>query len=409
VRDLARPSTVGSSGLDDPGAIVEAYRHPLRGRVLSVLAERPGVTVRQIAERLDEPPRRVRHHLEVLVEAGLVEVTAEEKTAGAVRRRYGRGPVELSAEAAVDPAGRIELGKATVRMLMGDLNVAAAAGTLCARPDDFEARFYGEVDEVSFRELVALHSEAYRQILRTVQDGKDRVRQSGRWGTEIIASLFFFEAPLWGPQAPRRSGRAFVGRPVRHDPQALAKAYVHPVRGRVLTALAERPGVTIRELADHLGEPKRRIRHQVEALVETGLVGVTGEVLSRVVERRYGAGLLEVEDAYSWSREERVVFANGTVRTLAADFAAAAAAETFARGGNDFEVRMYGEVDDTCLEVLAGLHHAIYGSIRAKIEEGQERVSASGEPGTEVVSALFCFEAPLWRGVVEAARGQETA
>lgn len=403
------PSPAGSSGLDDSGAIAEAYRDPLKGRLLSVLAERPDVTIRQIAGRLGEPPGRVRHHVEALLEAGLIEVTGEGRTPGGVRRRYRRGPVEVFGDNAVDLEGRLELGKATVRMLMGDLNVAAAAGTLSARPDDFEVRFYGEVDEVSFRELVALHSKAYRRILRTLQDGRDRVRQNGRPGTEVVAALFFFEAALWGPQAPRRSGRSFIGHPVRHDPQALAKAYVHPVRGRILTALAERPGLTIREVADHLGEPRRRVRHQIEALVEMGLVGVTGEELSRVLERRYGAALLEVEDADSWSREERVAVAKATVRMLAADFAAAAAAGTFARGGDDLEVRMYGEVDDTCLKELIELCYSTYDGIRAKIEEGHERVIESGEPGTEVVSALFSFEAPLWRDVVEASRGQEIA
>jgi DNA-binding transcriptional ArsR family regulator len=52
-------------------ALIETLSHPLRARILTVIWERPGVTIKQIAERIDEPARKVRHHVERMVEADL--------------------------------------------------------------------------------------------------------------------------------------------------------------------------------------------------------------------------------------------------------------------------------------------------------------------------------------------------
>jgi DNA-binding transcriptional ArsR family regulator len=398
---LVKTFPVNAAAVDGPGAMVDVLKHPLRARIVSALAERHDVTIREVAERLREPPDQVRQHVEFLLAAGLAEVTGEDGLPGVVRRRYRIVPIEVGGGDSLDLEGRIEMGKATVRLMMGDLSTAAAAGTLSRRPDDFEVRTYGEVDEVCFKELVELHRTAYQGIFRALHEGKERTRESGKPGTEIVSALFFLEAPLWGARARRRPSRFLVDRSIDPDPQALTKACSQPVRGRILTALSERPDVTIREVADRLGEPRRRVRHHIETLVEMGLAVVTREDLSSVVERRYGATPTAVDvPPDSWSQEERLVFAKATMRMLAADFSVAAAAETFARGGEDLEVRIYGEVDDGCLEELADLHWSTYRGIRAKIEEGFERVMQSGEPGTEVVSALFSFEAPLWRHVI---------
>ncbi len=349
---------------------------------------------------------------------GLVEVTDEEISRGVLQRRYGAPPIIVGDD---DPQGgeyRIELAKATVRLLMEDVRLAAAAGTLGGRPDDYGMRTYAEIDDACLAELVDLHRRGFTKILGAIEEGRERVRESGVPGTEIISALFFFEAPLWGPRPPRRSGRRGARpRPalriadgpssesaeepsVHCDPQALAKAYEHPVRGRVLTALSERPDVTIREIAERLDEPPRRVRHHVEALLAAGLVAVTSsENLSGVVQHRYGAGLLVVDDAELWSQEEQMGFAKVVVRLVAADLGVAADAGMIA-GIEDFVVRMYGEVDDACLEELADLHLRTDRAIREVIQEGHERVARSGAVGTEVVTALFFFEAPLWRDVV---------
>jgi DNA-binding transcriptional ArsR family regulator len=400
VPPVDKPLPANSTARDDPRAILEAYRDPVRGRVLIALSERPGVTIDEVAERLGGSPDQVGPHVEALLGAGLVEVTSEDEVNGETRRRYGRGPLDVFDGGPAGLEGSVEIGKATVRMLMGDFAIAAAAGTHSRRPDDFEVRTYGEVDEAYYRELVDQHWKAYREIRRSLDEGIARIGESGERGTEFVSALFFFEAPLWGPEAPRRAVRWPVDRSVDPDPRALAKACCHQVRWRILVALSERPDVTIRELADHLGEPRRRVRHHIETLVETGLAVVTSEDISRVVERRYAAGAIAADDLDSWDQEERLLFANSITRTLAADFSVAAAAGTLTRGGDDLQARMYGEVDDACLEELAELNLSIYRETRTMSEAGYERVMESGEPGIEVVTALFAFEVPLWRHVV---------
>lgn len=345
-----------------------------------------------------------------------MEVTDEEISRGVLQRRYGAPPIVVGDDDSLGGEHRIGIAKATVRLLMGAVRLAAAAGTLRGRPDDYEMRTYAEVDDACIEELLDLHWRGFTNIFGAIEEGRERVRGSGMSGTEIISALFFFEAPLWGPRPPGRSGgarprpalrtapgpssRSAEEPSVHCDPQALAKASDHPVRGRVLLALSERPDVTIREVAERLGEAPRRVRHHVEALLEAGLVAVTSsENLSGVVQNRYGAGLLVVDDAELWSQEERLRFTVPAIRTLAADLAVAADAGTIS-GTDDFMVRMYGEVDDVCLEELADLHLRIDRAVRKAIQEGHERVARSGGAGTEVVTALYFFEAPMWRDVV---------
>jgi DNA-binding transcriptional ArsR family regulator len=414
---LIRRSPIETSGGLDPRAIADAYAHPLRGRVLTALSERPQVTIQAVAERLGEDPQRVRSQVDALLDLGLVEVTDEEISRGVLQRRYGAPPIIIGDDDSLGGEHRIVLAKATVRLLMESVRLAAAAGTLGRRPDDYEMRTYGEVDDACVDELADLHRRGFTEILGAIEEGRERIRESDVSGTEIISALFFFEAPLWGPRPPRRSGRGGTRpRPalrtaeapssrsaedpsVHCDPQALAKAHSHPVRGRVLMALSERPDVTIREVAERLGESPRRVRHHVEALLAAGLAAVTSsENLSGVVQNRYGAGLLVVDDAELWSQEERVRFIMPLIRTLAADLGVAADAGTIARTEN-FVVRTYGEVDDACLEELADLHLRTDRAVRKAIQEGHERVARTGGAGTEVVTALFFFEAPLWRAI----------
>jgi DNA-binding transcriptional ArsR family regulator len=180
-------------------ALIDAIEHPLKARLLTALAERPGVTIRQMAERLGEPPRRVRHQLGTLVEAGLVEVTAEESRRGVVERRYAsRVEVNFPSTDVISPELRLRFSQEVVRMLLGDIGVASSQGTFATAPDRFECRFYGEVDERCLEELVEIHERVYREIGEVVSAGRDRVRESGEPGTEIVSALLLFDAALWG-------------------------------------------------------------------------------------------------------------------------------------------------------------------------------------------------------------------
>lgn len=400
MRPMAPRTSLVSLASPDPHALVEAYLHPLRGRILAAVSERPAVTVQEVARRLDEPPRRVRHHLGVLVDLGLVEMIAEDRRPGGIERRYGSRQIEFDDADGSTVEERIEIAKLVARLLLADIVVAASAGTLARDRDECEVRIYGEVDDPCHDELTRIHRRVYGEVLRAVEDGRKRTQESGEAGIEVVCALFFFEAPLWagGTADPPARTLGPLDLPVISDLDALVEASDHPVRGRVLVALSERPDVTIQEVARRVGESPRRVRHHVKALLDSGLVQLTGEEnRRRVIQRRYGAGPLAVDDAGSVSRGARLKLARATVRWLLDDFCAAEAAGTLGSGSDDFQIRIYGEVDDSCLDELAEIYWRAYREIRQNIEEGRERLRRKGEDGTEVVSALFFFEAPLWR------------
>lgn len=180
-------------------AVVEALQHPLKAKVLTALAERPGVTIRQLSERLKESPRRIRHQVNALVDLGLVEVSAEVRRRGVIERRYAsRVAMNFSGDDIMSPGLRLQYSKEVVRMLMADVGAATAAGTFAAGPDRYECRFYGEVDERCLEELAEIHERVYRQIAETFTAGRERVWESGEPGTEVVSALLFFDAALWG-------------------------------------------------------------------------------------------------------------------------------------------------------------------------------------------------------------------
>ncbi|HEX4307806.1 MAG TPA: helix-turn-helix domain-containing protein [Solirubrobacterales bacterium] len=183
-------------------AVLEALQHPLKAKVLTALAERPGVTIRQMAERLKESPRRIRHQVNALVEVGLVEVSAEVRRRGVIERRYAsRVAMDFPGDDIMDPALRLRYSKEVVRMLMNDVGAATAAGTFAVGPDRYECRFYGEVDDQCLEELAEIHERVYREFVETFVAGRERVRESGEPGTEVVSALLFFDAELWGRTA----------------------------------------------------------------------------------------------------------------------------------------------------------------------------------------------------------------
>jgi len=63
----------------------------------------------------------------------------------------------------------------------------------------------------------------------------------------------------------------------------------HPVCAKLLIAISEKGerGVSIRQLAEHTGEAKSRVRYHLDAMVESGLVGVASERSRGGVVERY--------------------------------------------------------------------------------------------------------------------------
>jgi DNA-binding transcriptional ArsR family regulator len=70
-------------------AQVKALGHPLRNTILGLLHER-AATVTELAAAVERPKSTVAHHVEVLAEAGLVQVVRTRRVRAIEERFYGR-------------------------------------------------------------------------------------------------------------------------------------------------------------------------------------------------------------------------------------------------------------------------------------------------------------------------------
>jgi len=73
----------------DSPARLKAVGHPLRSLILDLVLER-AMTVTELAERVRKPRGTVAHHIDVLVDAGLLKVTATRRVRAIEERFYGR-------------------------------------------------------------------------------------------------------------------------------------------------------------------------------------------------------------------------------------------------------------------------------------------------------------------------------
>jgi DNA-binding transcriptional ArsR family regulator len=73
----------------DSPARLKALGNPLRMLILDLVLER-AMTVTELAERVRKPRGSVAHHVDVLVDAGLLQVTATRRVRAMEERFYGR-------------------------------------------------------------------------------------------------------------------------------------------------------------------------------------------------------------------------------------------------------------------------------------------------------------------------------
>jgi DNA-binding transcriptional ArsR family regulator len=181
--------------------LLKSLRHPLRRRMLFALGEMPGVTVRQIARRLNEPSRRVRHHLNWLVEAGLVVVDAERPRRGTIERTY-RG-VNIPPLWPEGWPGRFDSPETKMmlldilRSIFDNVTAAAVAETFEDRDDWCAARTWRQVDAQGWEELARIHENALLEVLAVVEDSKDRLSRSAETPIPTVSALLLFEALPW--------------------------------------------------------------------------------------------------------------------------------------------------------------------------------------------------------------------
>ena len=172
--------------------------HPLRNRILAVVAERvEGMSIREIGARIGEPERRVRHHLEALHASGLVGVARQEERRGALVRywRAERTPLIWSRESNLTTEQLEQLGTEILRLVIEDAAEALKGGTLAAGDSQVFGRIRRSLDREGCVELKRIYERALREAAEVARASAERAAAAGDGGTEVSMALLMFEVP----------------------------------------------------------------------------------------------------------------------------------------------------------------------------------------------------------------------
>jgi len=90
-------------------------------------------------------------------------------------------------------AQRQRISEGAGHLITGEIDQALQAGSLDARVDRYLTRLPFRVDERGWRELMAIHEEAFRATLAVKASSAERLRQNGDAGTEGRSVQALFE------------------------------------------------------------------------------------------------------------------------------------------------------------------------------------------------------------------------
>jgi predicted transcriptional regulator len=204
-------------------------------------------------------------------------------------------------------------------------------------------------------------------------------------------------------EKPRVAAEAMELPPDLRD--ALVETLGNPFQARVYTTVTERPGATIAQIAARIGEPPRRVRYQVEHLLEVGLVHLDSKTQRRNTrEHHYRAvALAKVQNELdsSWSDDQRRKLALSITRMITGDIGQAFRAGILGTSDGHAEVRVSAEVDAQGWQELADIMERVMGEIEQTVIRSTARLEVSGLGGTEVVAALLLFQTPGWEHSVD--------
>jgi DNA-binding transcriptional ArsR family regulator len=179
---------------------------------------------------------------------------------------------------------------------------------------------------------------------------------------------------------------------------AIAEALRDPLRTQVYLSVADRPGATIAQIANRIDEPERRVRHQVERLVELGLVEVDSETQRRNTrERHYRVLVMPTVERYAdWSEDGRRKVSLSMVRQLVFDLSRASRDPRFGTLEGHTAIRVPGEVDQEGWDALALIMRRALEEAEEVMVESAARLDAAGEAGIEAMGVMLLFEGRSW-------------
>jgi DNA-binding transcriptional ArsR family regulator len=195
---------------------------PVRARIFLATAEPElmvdggagGITIRQVSAIAGEPRRRVRYHMDVLCEQGLVEVVAEKRRGGVVERLYRSACLPfLSVEdiAALPLGHRQKIVLETLKFIFSDATAAVEAESFMRRPEFAAVHIRAQVDEEGWKELAAAHERLRRESDEILAAAKKRLQLRSEQAMHITSAILLFELPPLEP-VPRPDRRHFSAR-----------------------------------------------------------------------------------------------------------------------------------------------------------------------------------------------------
>jgi DNA-binding transcriptional ArsR family regulator len=186
------------SGKSIEELLVKALGHPLRAKLLFTLNDHPGKSAQEIAEKMGEPVRKVRHHLSELRKAGLIEA-AEQKSRRGVAEQFYRvatAPMVEDAEfAKLSSTEKLRIITQALKRCYEVATQALIAGTFYARTDTGLVTVQAALDSQGWREFVEAHRRAFAEVERVKAESSERLRGGNEEPIGAASTLMWFEMP----------------------------------------------------------------------------------------------------------------------------------------------------------------------------------------------------------------------
>jgi DNA-binding transcriptional ArsR family regulator len=178
--------------------LVKALGHPLRAKLLFALNDAPGKSAQEIAERVGEPVRKVRHHLSELRKAGLIEAVEHRTRRGVVEQFYSvaKAPMVDDAKfAKLSSNEKLRIVTQALKRCYELATEALIAGTFYARDETGLVTVQAELDSQGWREFVEAHRRAHAEVERVKAESGARLRGGAERPIGAASTLMWFEMP----------------------------------------------------------------------------------------------------------------------------------------------------------------------------------------------------------------------
>jgi DNA-binding transcriptional ArsR family regulator len=197
-------------------SLIKALAHPLRWRIVEVLVERGEASPVQLARLLDQPLATVSHHVRVLRDQGLIQLTRTEPRRGAVEHYYrALMPAFLDEEhwTQIPVALRRGLVGQVLQRVIAELAAAGTAGAFDT-PASHMDRMVLELDDDGWQELSGLLTDVLRHA-QTIQERSDDRRGDEPAKRSVELTMLLFEL---AESIARNAGDESVEPPRRSPP-----------------------------------------------------------------------------------------------------------------------------------------------------------------------------------------------